>query len=44
MLEVLLRGLRCERLRWTYPEVPEPRGVERPTFEDIGGIVEKGRK
>lgn len=27
-------------LRWTYPEVPEPRGVVRPTFEDIlRGVV-----
>lgn len=32
-----------ERLRWTYPEVPEPRGVVRPTFEDMvsGSVVVK---
>lgn len=32
------RGLRVERLRCTYPEVPEPRGVVRPTLEDILGM------
>ncbi len=29
------RGLRCERFLCTYPDVPLPRGVERPTFDDM---------
>ena len=29
------RGRKCDRLRWTYPEVPLPRGVVRPSLEDI---------
>ena len=33
---MLSRGFSWDRLRWTYPDVPLPLGVERPTFEDIG--------
>jgi hypothetical protein len=29
------RGFMCARLRCTYPDVPEPRGVARPTLSDI---------
>lgn len=30
------------RFRWTKPEVPLPRGVDRPTFSDILGVVIAG--
>lgn len=29
------RGRRLAELRWTKPDVPEPRGVLRPTLEDM---------